>query len=663
MEYAYRHLMQPLNIGGITVKNRLAVAPLGAFYVLQGSRGEYQENAVEYLTERARGGFGLIVMGNTIVDMEVDKPNVLEGMIPASYAPGAWKKSARRLTDQIHIYGTKIFMQMGFGHGRMRPGQKAPSAIPYYKAPDQLTPVLTTEEIETKIKYMIKTAKLAKEAGFDGVEVHGMHWGYLLDQFAMSISNHRTDRYGGDLEHRLTAAREIVEGIKAECGRAFPVSMRMGLKSYIKGFNQPSLTGEEEAGRTIEEALQAAKLLEGFGYDMINANSGIYDSFYYSAPPAYMPKGYNLHLVKQVNAAVDIPVFIAGRMDDPLLCEKAVADGDADGISLGRSTLAEPRYAQKLQMDCPEKIHPCISCETCMMTNAAKGIVTCAVNPSAMKEGFYTTTKATAKKQVAVVGGGAAGMEAARNAAVRGHEVDLYERSGRLGGYLEEAGAHFFKKSIRELQQWYVRELKEAGVHVHLNQAVDIDQLKKMKPDTVILAVGSDVMMPGSITGIDSPKAASCIDVLSGKVSLGEKVVIVGGGLVGAEMAYDLGREGKTVTLVEALEDILANDPAGVPFQTKDMLSELLERNKVVKLMEHRLEAINDTGAVVLDKEGTRKTIPADNVVLAIGFRSRPSMAQGLLGSGIETYEISAANGIGSIASQVSAAYEITRRL
>lgn len=663
MKYQYEHIMQPLKIGGIVIKNRLAVAPLGAFYVIQGSRGEYQENAAEYLTERARGGFGLIVTGNTIADMEVDKPDVLNGMIPASYAPGPWKKSARRLTDQIHVYGTKIFMQIGFGHGRMRPGQKAPSAVPYYSDPEKLTPILTKEEIETKIRYMIRTAALAAEAGFDGVEIHGMHWGYLLDQFAMAITNHRTDEYGGDLEHRLTAARKIVEGIKAECGSDFPVSMRMGLKSYIKGFNRPSLTGEEEAGRTIEESVEAARFLESFGYDMLNTNSGIYDSFYYSAPPAYMPKGYNLYLSKQVKGAVDIPIFVAGRMDDPDLCEKAVAEGEADGISLGRATLAEPRYAQKLQMGCPEKIHPCICCENCMTTNASKGIVTCAVNPSAMKEGYYRTNPAGKKKRILVVGGGAAGMEAARNAAVRGHFVELYERSGKLGGYLYEAGVHSFKESVRDLREWYIRELKEQGVEIHLNTEVDAERVKMLAPDAVILAVGSEPLMPRSISGIDSEKAVSCIDVLNGKRKVGQKVAIVGGGLVGAEMAYEFGQEGKEVTLIEALDDILAGDPTGVPFQTRDMLSELLDRHQVRKLLGHRLECITEKGAIAVDKEERRITIEADDVVIAIGFRSRGSMAVDLLGCGIETYEILADNGIGSLATQINAAYEVTRGL
>ncbi len=662
MNKTYDNLMKPIQVGKVKIKNRLSVAPLGTFYLMAGPKGEYNYNAIEYYVERARGGFGLIVMGSIIVDMEADKPNLIDGPIPPSYAPGTWRESAIRLTDRIHAYGTKVFMQLGFGHGRMRPGQKAPSPIPRYHNPEELTEELTVEEIETKIRYMVETAKMAKSAGYDGVEVHAMHWGYLLDQFAMSISNLRTDEYGGDLEGRLTVARKIVEGIKRECGEDFPVSMRIGLKSYIKGFNQPSLSGEDEAGRTIEEAIEIAQLLEKYGYDMLNVNSGIYDSFYYCAPPAYMEKGYNLHLAKQVKEAVSIPVFTAGRMDDPNMCEEAVADGYTDGVSIGRASLAEPHYAQKLQMGCPESIRPCISCENCMMTNFSKGGPTCAVNPSGMKEGFYTTGPATIKKRIAVIGGGVAGMEAARNAAIRGHQVDLYEQSDKLGGYLYEAGAHFFKESIRDLSTWYIRELEEKRVTVHLNSRVTASMIKGLKMDTVILAVGSDPLMPKAIPGIDHKMTVSAIDVFNGK-ELGERVTIIGAGLVGAEMAYDLGREGKKVTLVDALPDILSNDPSGIPFQTKDMLSELLDANNVTRLMEHRLAHISDEGAVLVDKNGEEKVVNSDHVVLAIGFKSRESMLNELFGQGIELYEIAPANGIGSIATQINTAYELTKNI
>lgn len=659
----YENLFTPLKIGKrLTVKNRFSVAAMGTGD-MQGTRGEYPDNTIEYYLERARGGFGLIVLGSVVVDMEAQKPDLINGVVPPSYAPGKWRESACRLTQRIHAYGAKTFMQIGFGHGRMKPGQKTPSPIPRYGNPDEICEQITAEEIEIKIHYMIKTAKMAYEAGFDGVEVHAMHWGYLMDQFAMEISNQRDDEYGGSLEKRLTVPRKIVEGIKKECGENFPVSIRMGMKSWIKGFGQASIDGSDEAGRTIEEACEIGKLLESYGYDMLDVNSGIYDSFYYCVAPAYIEKGYNLKLSKQLKEAVSIPVYVAGRMDDPDMAELVIANGEADGIALGRASLADPYYVKKLQMGMPEKIRPCIACGNCMASAFNKGSATCTVNPAGMREGQYPVTKAINPKKVVIVGGGVCGMEAARNAKVRGHEVELIERDEKLGGRLFDAGVHSFKQSIRDLNAWYIRELKELGVTITLNTEATPELLKERGADTVIFAVGSEPLMPGAIPGIHSEKSVACTDVLLGKKKVGNKVVIVGGGLVGAEMAYDMGQEGKEVCLVEALDDICGNDPNGVPFWVRNMLNELLDINHVNKMMGHRLDSITEKGAVVLDKEGNRKEIEADDVIIAIGFRARPSVCSQLNGCGIETFEIVAGNGIGSITTQISDAYEVTRNL
>ena len=660
----YENLTKPLKVGNITLKNRMSVAPLGSFYLLAGSRGQYNDNAIEYLLERARGGFGLIVLGNVVADMEVDKPNIIDGSIPPEYAPKTWKESAVRLTERVHMYGTKIFMQIGLGRGRMRGTEKAPSVLPKYHDPSQMTEALTAEEIETKIKWAVETAKLAKEGGFDGVEIHAMHWGYLLDQFAMSITNHRTDKYGGDLEHRLTVAREVVEGIKEACGSDFPVSMRLGMKSYMKGFNQPSLDGTEEAGRDIDETIEIGKLLEKYGYDMLNCNSGVYDAFYYCMPPAYIPKGYNLKLAKQLKAAVNIPVFCAGRMDDPDMCEDAIANGDCDGISLGRATLADSHFAKKVEMGIPEQIHPCIACGYCMASNFTNGSPTCAVNPAALKEGIYPLTKACVEKKIAVIGGGVAGMEAARVAAIRGHKVDIYEKDSVLGGRLIEAGVHSFKESIRQLTDWYRLQISQLdNITVHLNTELDSDAIKALDADSVILAVGALPLMPKSIKGIDSTKSVSGTDVLDGEKEVGNNLVIVGGGLVGAEMAYDYLLEGKKVTLVEALDDLMANDPNGVPYWVHDLLCELLDKYGCNVRVSTRLESITDKGAVVVDKNGNKEEIEADDVIMSIGFRKRPSFYDDLIGSGKEVYEIVAGNAIGSVATQVNAAYEIGRSI
>ena len=663
MATKYPYSFSPLNIGKVQIRNRYALAPMGTGS-MNGSRGEYTDNTIEYYLERARGGFGLIVLGSIIVDMEAQKPDLINGPIPPAYAPSVWRESACRLVERIHDYGTKVFMQIGFGHGRQKPGQKAPSPIPRYADPNEICEPITVEEIQTKIRYMVKTAKMAKDAGFDGVEVHAMHWGYLLDQFALAICNFRDDEYGGSLENRLRVHREIVEGIKAECGQDFPVSIRMGMKSYIKGFHKPSLFGDEEAGRTIEEACQIAELLESYGYDMLDCNSGIYDSFYYAVAPAYMDKGYNIKLAKELKKHVHIPVFVAGKMNDPDMCEEAIRSGEIDGVALGRAGLADGAYPQKLMRGRPDKIHPCIACGNCMASSFSKVSATCAVNPVGMRPGQYPLTRAVQPKKVLVVGGGAGGMEAARAAATRGHQVTLVERSDKLGGRLFDAGRHTFKQDIRALAAWYEQELKDLGVEVKLGCEMTPEAIQASGADAVILSVGADAVMPKRIPGIDHPKAVCCTDVIDGKKAVGQKVAIIGAGLVGAEMAYDMAKEeGKEVILVDGLDDILSNDPDGVPFQTRWMLNELLDLHGVKKYMGHMLESINDQGCVLKSKTGELVQIEADSVVIAIGFRARASMYQALYGTDMEVYEIVAGNGIGSIASQVNAAYEITRNL
>ena len=361
---------------------------------------------------------------------------------------------------------------------------------------------------------------------------------------------------------------------------------------------------------------------------------------------------------------VNIPVFVAGKMNDPDMCEQAIANGEIDGVALGRSGLAEAAYPQWLERGRPDKIHPCIACGNCMASSFSKVSATCAVNPVGMRPGQYPTLRALQPKNVVVVGGGVGGMEAARTAALRGHKVTLIERSDRLGGRLFDAGRHAFKQDIRNLAKWYENEIRELGVEIKTETEATPELLKELGAQTVIMSVGADPVMPRRIPGIDHPKAVSCEDVISGKKKVGEKVAIIGAGLVGAEMAYDMAKEeGKKVVLVDGLDDILSNDPNGVPFQTRWMLNELLALNGVEKYMGHMLDCINDKGCVLKSKNGEQVQIECDDVIIAIGFRARKSMREDLYGSDMEVYEIVAGNGIGSIASQVNDAYEIARHL
>ena len=650
----YGYLGKPLQIGRLTIKNRFCMAPIGGGqHHLPG--GGLKDETIQYLVERAKGGFGLIFTGAIAADGTVDPytgvgPTILQN-------PDAFKMTATELNERAGAYGTKIFAQITMGLGRNYPNLPAPSSVHVFRHPGEVSPELTRDQIKSKIESVVKASKIAKESGFSGVEVHSIHWGYLLDQFALSMMNHRTDEYGGSLENRLRAAKEILEGIKQECGSDFPVSMRLGLKTFVKGFEQASLTGEEEIGRTLEEGIAIAKLLESYGYDCLNVDTGIYDSFYYACPPMYMPKGYLVELAAKAKEAVNIPILAGGRMNEADIAEKAIRDGKIDAVVLGRAALADPEYPNKVLTGHTEKIRPCIACNQGCITRLQQGKQpTCAVNPAAMREVRYALRPCVQPKKVVVVGGGVAGMEAARTAAMRGHKVSLYEKNESLGGNLIPGGSHSFKKEVRELNAWYQNELKALPVEVHTGENVTAGQLRNMDADVIILAAGSVPVMP-KVPGIDDKKVIGCIEAFAHPEKVGQKVMVIGGGLVGCEMALEYAQDGKEVTVVEALPKILS---AGIPspIPNGQMIPDLFEHHHVAVLENHRLSAVED-GRVILESDGQKKAFDADSVVIAVGFRPVPSMAQELQGCGAAVYEIGDGQKVSTILHAVWDGYEV----
>lgn len=654
---ADRLSMTPLKIGNITIKNRYCAGSVTGRFLLYEQTGGYSPNGVEFEVSHARGGFGLVITGSNYGDQTVDPFNPLSDKPSPLYAPKVSGYTFKTVADRVHKYGSKIFLQLGFGPGRMRNG-KSCSALPTLKDPSKNTPVLTREEIKALIDGHAALAKYAKANGFDGVEIHA-HFGYLLDQFEMECTNHRTDKYGGSFDNRLRIYKEDIEGIKTACGKDFPVAIRMGAKTYMKSFTEADLTGENEFGRDIDETVEMCKKLESYGIDMFDINSGTYESHYYCTNPYYMPKGYNIHLARKIKEAVNVPVFCVGLMDDVEMCEQALADGTIDGITVCRAAMVDTQYARKVAEGRIEDIRPCIQCCSCEHYNLKTGTPRCSANPAAMREWSYGIPRANTPKKVAVIGGGIAGLVAAHTAAKAGHTVAVYDSNSELGGHLLEIGAQSFKGGVAKLNKWYQRELAKMGVELNTGADMDANSIKALDADVVILALGSTYSVP-KLPGADAANAFDAPAVMKDSSNLGDKVAVIGGGCVGSEIAYDLSSKGKTVTIIE--RGTVLSD-SGLTDDVRQMLGEILDNRKVTKL--ECTEATEVTGdGVKVVCGGEEKIVNVDSIVFATGSTPRASLYSQLINSGIELYEIGDMAGERNTILTVSdQAYEIARML
>ena len=463
-----------------------------------------------------------------------------------------------------------------------------------------------------------------------------MHEGYLLDQFAIEFFNKRTDEYGGSFENRYRFAAEVVKAIKAECGEDFPVSLRYSVESKMKGFCEGAMPGEDyvEVGRNMEESERAARYLQDAGYDMLNADNGTYDSWYWAHPPMYMPENCNLEDVAHIKKFVDIPVVCAGRMDMEVGAQ-AVAEGRIDAVGVARQFLVDPEWVTKLIDDRLEDIKPCICCHAgCFNFSSSKGhantqdltdtmgLARCALNPETMQSKKYYVAPAKKKKNIAVIGGGIGGMEAAILLAKRGHSVTLYEKSDSLGGVFVAAAAPSFKEKDRALIAWYIRELSKYPITVKMN--TEITDVKSLDADEVIVATGA-VAKKIPVKGAEN--AVEAIDYLLGTKSVGEKVVVIGGGLTGCEIAYDLYLKGKKPTIVEMQDDLIT--AKGVCLANTSYLRDFFKTNKVPVYLETSLSEIGEGSVTLKDKEGKTFTVDTDSVVLSVGYNPAPVVKGG----------------------------------
>lgn len=661
----YSKLFSPIKIGSITIKNRFAMAPMGPLG-LADANGGWNQRGIDYYVERAKGGTGLIITGVTFFDQVVEKQDPSTVPNPL-YKPVNFVKTSREMTERIHAYGSKIFLQLSGGFGRVTIPTNvgdippiAPSAIPH-RWLDKTCRAITVDEIHAIVKQFGEAAFHAKRAGFDGVQIHAVHEGYLIDQFAISMFNQRTDEYGGSLENRLRFAKEIVEEIKKTCGDDFPVTLRFSLKSMIKDWRVGALPGEdfEEKGRDTEEGLKAAKLLESYGYDALDTDVGTYDAWWWNHPPMYQKKGLYREYCKMVKEVVDIPVFCAGRMDNPDMALEAIENGECDVIDLGRPLLADPDYCNKLRCGKITQIRPCISChEGCMGRVASYSLLNCAVNPQAARERVNAYEPILKKKKVLIVGGGIAGCEAARVLAIRGHQPVVYEKGSRLGGNLIPGGAPDFKEDDIALADWYTNELNRLGVHVHLNTELNEEEIKAMDYDTVILATGSK---PKVFSLGDDSHTYTAEQVLLKQKDAGKKTVVVGGGLVGCETALWLAQNGIHVTIVEALDKVMAvNGPLCAA--NKEMLEALLPFNGVEIITGAKVTEFANGEVKVDTKEGS-KTIMSDSVILSVGYKEENTLYNNLQFDIPDLYLLGDAKKVSNIMYAIWDAFEVANHI
>ena len=657
MEAKYEALFTPWKVGNVEIKNRIVLCPMGGtslfgWFELTGCK--FDKEAANFFLERAKNNVGLIIPG-------------IAPLRDTFWGKWLWQnpkmfEELKEFMDEIHKTGAKLFIQLTAGMGRswaitelVGPLHKnkftraivkpiidtshelaSPSAQPARWDPEITTPEMTVEQIHEIIEAFAKTAKLCKDAGVDGVEVHAVHEGYLLDQFTMEWTNHRTDEYGGSFENRYRFPVEVVQAIKAACGNDFPVSLRYSVESKVKDFREGALPGETyvEKGRNMAESEKAAKYLQDAGYDMLNADNGTYDSWYWSHPPMYMPQNCNLEDVAHIKKFVDIPVVCAGRME-PDVGAEAVADGRIDGVGIARQFLTDPEWITKLIEDRLEDIKPCICCHSgcfnfCSYKGHANaqdlkdtmGLARCALNPTTMQSKKYKLKPARRPKNIVVIGGGIGGMESALVLAKRGHKVTLYEKGEELGGVFIAAAAPSFKEKDRDLITWYKREIAKYPIDVKLN--AEVKDISDIDADEVIIATGSKanrIPVPGIDNGIQA------VDFLLGKKKVGDDVVIIGGGLTGCEIAYELYLQGKNPTIVEMKDDLIA--VTGVALANSSYLRDFFKTNKVPVHLETSLKRVYEDGVTVMDKNGVEFKIKADSVILSTGYRPAPIAEKG----------------------------------
>ncbi|WP_340399551.1 NAD(P)/FAD-dependent oxidoreductase [Paenibacillus sp. FSL H8-0079] len=611
MNHPYEKLFTPFRIGTMEVKNRIVMSPMGTNSASPDGRLSLEE--IDYYEERAKGGAGMIILGAQFLTEDLAQ-GVLEGIVEKDYVIPLLTD----LVDAVQHYGTKIIAQLSCGTGRNalpdRSG-KAPvsaSAIPAIYNPEILCHPLTVEEIQTIMEQFADSAARLKRAGFDGIEIHA-HAGYLIDQFMSPIWNKREDEYGGTTEKRMRFAVEIVQAIRQAVGPDMPILFRMALDHRFEG------------GRTVEDSLEMLQILERAGVDAVDIDAGSYERIDYIFPPAYLGDACMDYMCEPARQVVNIPILNSGS-HTPESAVRLIESGNADFVMFGRALIADAELPNKLRDNVREDIRPCIRCnEECIGRIIERNTkISCAVNIQAANEKRFAIHKAETAKKVVVVGGGPSGLEAARVAALKGHEVTLYEKEATVGGQVTSAATPEFKGQLRALIGWYERQLTQLHVKVKLNHEIKPDDPALEAADHIFIGAGAVPLVP-PIPGIDNDNVVGAIDAhLQKELVRGEHIVITGGGLTGCDLGLELAMEGKKVTIIEMRPEAGQD----VMYINRAALMPMLDRYGVTILGGHKVLSFEANGLHAEKADGSKVFIEADTIINAFGMRKNTTIAE-----------------------------------